>query len=474
MAQDTNNFLSNVVNINSVILKNFNGILNDITLSVQGIEIYESIYLNTITGCVKILDAADLPQEMPIIGEEYITIDINLPGGEQGKNFIFEDFRIYKMTDRVIRSDKIQSYTLWFISKEAIKNFETKVSKIWKQETSDKIVKDIFARLESDKNDTFEIESTMGVHTYIATNENPFNILNYLASNRSINSKKLSDYMFFENLDSENSTTKFNFVSLNSLYEQEPIQTFSYGVKLIKNNNIDVISLPYSVDEIKFSKNFDILESKIYGMYNQTYIYYDMLRKKYVVQKNTNEDIFKESGMYRADGQESNQLYASNAKNYSEYFKFVHVNTFPSSISNIKDINNKSNRGIENRSGRSTNTWINTYGTKDDKVSTMLEKTLYRRKALMEEFEVNKINLNDLSGNYKYTIGKTVTFNKPHIRLNKTEAEVKNDGPYDKYISGKYLITGTNHIIKISDSSNWEYKTSLEISKNSVKTAYNI
>lgn len=465
-------FRPNTIALNGIYITTHKGEILSVTDLVQRIEFYESVYVNNVYGFVELADGTDLPQTAPLIGEESITININLPGNTSASNFVFEKFKIYKITDRHIIDDKLQRYRLWFISNEAVSNFETKISRSWRQETTDQIVRYAFGQLNSPKLDTLNIEQTIGVHNYVGTNISPFEIINYLASSRSINRKNLSDFVFFESLDTSSTNkekkTRFNFVSLNSLCEKEAIVQFYFGPFNVRVDD-KIRSYPCNIEDIEISKGFDILESKMSGMYNQTFIYYDMLRKKYVFQKNNYEEVFNESKNYKIDGLNSNKIFVNNSNTPSEFIKFVHVSGFPGKISSKREINNTTNRAVERKRERSTNRWIDTFGSREDKVSSLVEKTLYRRRVLMQEFENNKILLNNISGNYSYSIGNTVIFNKPHIQLNKTQA-IRERGTYDKYISGKYLITGTNHVIKLTDKMNWEYKTHLEISKNSVKS----
>lgn len=472
----TNNFISNVVKVNSIELTSYSGLVLNIMEMVVRIDLYESIYDNVLKGSISIIDANGLLESLPIIGEEYVDIDIILPGLDTFQNLKLSKLRIFKITDRVVKNDKIQNYKLWFISNEQIASIETKISKVWYQETTDTIVRDVFSKLNSDKEDTFDIEATKGIQNYVAKNESPFKILNYLASTRSINNSKLSDYVFFESLDNSNSSnsTKFNFKSLSTLCSQQEIATFSYNPLKVRNtinSPMGTNVMPLTAENIEFNKGFDIINSKTSGMYNQTYIYYDILRKSYVVQKTEYDEIFDETKEYKVDGESSSKTFTKNTNTPSEFYNLIYVCGFPSKISSSNEINNVKNSSLNKKANRSSNKWISMYGERNDKVSTLLEETIYRRNVLLQEFENNKVFLKNISGNYNYTIGKTIVFNLPHIRLNKTEAKIDNSDEYDKYQSGKYLITKTHHVIEMEEQTNWTFKTHMEISKNSFKTS---
>ena len=328
------------------------------------------------------------------------------------------------------------------------------------------MVTEVFTLLGSKK--VLDIEDTVGVHNYISTNLAPFQVLNYLASHRSIDSHKLSDFMFFESLDVINKTTKFNFKSLGYLSQlQNSIATFTYRPVIVNNPQGNI--QPYNVENISFKKGFNIIESKLKGLYNQTFVYYDMLRKKYVVQKNTYDDVFNESKDMRIEGPNSNKPFYNNTGAYGENVTVVHTTSFPSRVSNSKDMSNVNNRGMETKAGRGTNTYIAKTGLSSDKTSTLLEETLYRRKVLLSEFENNTIQLNDISGNYCYTVGSVIEFEKPHLRLDKNNAIESSSETYDIFISGRYLITKSRHHIRRGDRLNWLYKNYLEVSKNTIK-----
>jgi hypothetical protein len=459
-------FISNTVKVNSIKLTSYKGREIDITNMVREINIYESIYSNGIDGSIDIIDSREMIQFLPIIGEETLEVDIILPGTDSSSNFIFKDFRIFRITDRTIKSHKVQNYKLWFSSKEKIINLEKRVCKSYKSQTSEDIVKSIFDEyLDSTK--ALETESTIGVHNYIATNLNPLQAINYICGFRSINNNKLSDFFFFESLDSNNKTSKYNYKSLGSLSQGAEVVEFDYKPKSGINTN-NVYTYPYVITGINFSNGFDIFQSKKNGLYNQTYVYYDLLRKKYVFQKSNYDDFFNETKGKKLETN-SNKMFGTNTESYGEFFDIIYSTGFPERTNSSQDFSSTSNKTAEKRKSRSTNNYINSHTGTVDTLSTLLEQTVSRRKVLVEEFETNKIILNEISGNYKYTIGNVIIFNKPNIVFDSDLVSKESGSMYDSFISGRYLITKNRHVITRSESSNWSYKNHLEISKNTFK-----
>ena len=85
-----NSFISNTLRVNHIILTNFQGQTLDITNLILGVDIYENIYANALTGTIDVIDSNDLVEFFPIIGEETIHIDIILPGFSDDSNFILD------------------------------------------------------------------------------------------------------------------------------------------------------------------------------------------------------------------------------------------------------------------------------------------------------------------------------------------------------------------------------------------------
>lgn len=457
-------FRLNTIKINSVTIFNYNGSKDrTITDMVFEINIFESIYANIISGTIKIIDSNDLMQFLPIIGKESISIDCILPGEDEKNNWLIEDFQIYKVTDRKIISDKVQEYTLWFASPEYIINAGKRVTKSWSNKTVDQIVQDIFDNnLKSTTDKKLNISTkTLGNQTYIAPAWRPLEVINWLTENRAINKNNLADYMFFESFSSDAKKTEFNFLSLSELTKQSPVAKFTYE-PMNMSQKTPTLKLS-NVESISIQKDLDSLRLKLKGLYNQTNIYFDPVRKKYVTEKIKYKDIYDKTSEYK---------FGKISPILDEDFdpgvtSFIMVNEFPISISANKGINNIITKSVEKKPKQMDEEYMRKNGNSEN--SYMLEKVLKIRAVLMTEFEMFKVNLEGVSGNYlKYGVGKVVEFEKPHI-VNNRDVTFESTGTLqDTLLSGNYLITKIRHVIRRTQG-NFEYKNYIEISKNSFK-----
>lgn len=446
---------TNYIVVKSVILKNYKGTSLDIENLVSNIDIFESIYNSTITGYIDIVDSNDLIQFFPLIGDETIEFEFLL--SENSDEFIsFGEFRIYKISNREIRNDKVQVYRLWFTSFETITNIENRVSKSYNEKEVYKIISDLFKNLKSSKQ--LETEKTSGIISFISPTLHPLEAINYLASSKSVLDNN-ADFVFFESLDQESKSTKFYFKSLNKLLQQdnEPITTLKYIQKNYNTNEFTYITAP---EDIIFKKGFDVIESKMMGLYSQNIIHYDPLRKRYEVQKINYDD-------YTFNKKENNKIFSDNEKdNFNEFYRFVLSADFPSRISNNKNKDNSRNKGSSQKKKRNDIGYINENDRQisNDMISTVLSK----RAILLQEFENNKIYINGISGSFNYNVGKVINFEKPHIVNNRNHYIEEYGTNFDLFISGRYLITKAHHSIS-KDSNNYTFKTYMEISKNSFK-----
>lgn len=302
---------------------------------------------------------------------------------------------------------------------------------------------------------------TLGNQTYIAPAWRPLEVINWLTENRAINKNNLADYMFFESFSSDAKKTEFNFLSLSELTKQSPVAKFTYEPMNISQEK-PTLKLS-NVESISIQKDLDSLRLKLKGLYNQTNIYFDPVRKKYVTEKIKYKDIYDKTSEYK---------FGKISPILDEDFdpgvtSFIMVNEFPISISANKGINNIITKSVEKKPKQMDEEYMRKNGNSEN--SYMLEKVLKIRAVLMTEFEMFKVNLEGVSGNYlKYGVGKVVEFEKPHI-VNNRDVTFESTGTLqDTLLSGNYLITKIRHVIRRTQG-NFEYKNYIEISKNSFK-----
>ena len=386
----------------------------DILPVVQDIVIFESIFTQSITGIITILDTTDLVNNGPIIGEEKLQIKLLTPQVNEKPDTIIDYTKtpldIYKIGGLRGDGEKASVLSLHFASQEVYKNAISKISRSYKGSCSD-IVDKIFRDkeyLDSDKEIT--IEETNGLRKIIFPSMKPFKAIDMLC--RQSNSKNFKDspsYLFYE-------TTKgYNFRSVDGLCSQEPKMTYEENVPDrveggVKNvdvnlrtiNEFAVIGPRNTTDNIyegMLSSNI-----KIHDIYNKkinyfTYNYFDEFDK----------DIHLEDKPYISESKD--KLSNKGLADYSNAMNFVTI------TSNGKSFDEPDNYPY----------------APDD-----LEKIVMRRNSRLRQFQ-NSITLNMMiPGNTFIKAGDVLEIK---IGASSTVTDRTNDPNY----TGKYLITKIRH-----------------------------
>ena len=182
-----------------VALISLSGNIAGIKSSITELNIYESLTNNFISGDVTFVDTADLLDEMPIIGAEYLDFKIRTPIRSSyrdpttsttkpgtktffdygGYNFTNVRMSVYKIGTKKPLSDNTQMVTLNFCSPEMIRNQNVRVSRAF-DGPYDKAVADLFKK-------SFGLNSKK--RCYIQPTKNNFRLvwaLPYLQSNHRV------------------------------------------------------------------------------------------------------------------------------------------------------------------------------------------------------------------------------------------------------------------------------------------------
>lgn len=401
------------------------GFFQDITAQVITIQVYEDLFSPFISGSLILKESIDFVNLFPFIGEETLELEITTPAIKTGS--IKGTFYIYKLTDRELVGDRSVVYQLHFISPEAVIDLNKKISKIYSGNVGDivtDVVKDKLNGLQSSKR--LKVEPTTQDTAFISNFWSPVKIITYATEN-AVNRNGSPSYTFFENRDG------FNFVSLESLYDQKVYQDFVYdrysrdnvaGGGTVRNVEKDF----KRITSINIATGFDYMDRIMGGAFASKAISYDLTNKKYNV-----------------------KIYTM----FDKYTKQYHLNKFP--ITSDKLVF-RSNALLVNYPRQ-----LNTFNGFED---TSNIKTFQERLSLMKLAESNKISIT-VPGRTDYTVGQLVS-----VSLHKVEQITQDDRDIrDKMFSGKYLISAINHhITKKEHECHMELiKESLELDLNKVR-----
>lgn len=373
-------------------ITNFDGVTIDLMPFFLTIDIQEDLFVPVASGNIKLIDSSNLYENLPIIGEESITIKYKDFNGDA----VTRKFSVYSVSARERSTERGSVYVLDFCSPELLSNRNTKYSKSYKNKEVYKIFEDAINKTETEK--TLNIENTVGIQSFIASNMYPFDVCSQMAS-RAISSKgSKGSYLFFEDFE------KFNFISIESLIEADPIKYYVGDASLASSKGAMYIFTNY-----RFQEPVNNIKRKMSGAQGVEVKTLDLLNRKMV----------------------DNSYDHYDDKSYSK------INRVNSSNPDLKTTSTKykykSKQGL---------TKLVVKGA-DENFNSMKNDVLGVRYNVFSSY-MNGPKLHaEIPFNARLTIGMMIDVTIPQ-QDPLEESDVPED---DKYIQGKYLITALRHII---------------------------
>ena len=402
------------------------------TFDVSGIfaelNIFDSILMPCMSGNIVIKDAIGLSKRLLFDGSEYLVVNIT-KSGETNSTNILKNFRIYKQTDRKNVNQNTELYILHFVSEELIYSEQQKVSQHYKG-TYDQIAVSILLNYLKVSNKKIGIvEKTRGVHNSIVPLLTPFETVQWL-SKRAVNSDNKANFLFFEN------KVGFNFVSLSTLYANDPLLTINFDTK----NLSDAVNNEFlGIRNFNFTVSFDFLENVRNGFFANKFIGFDILTRTI---QTTYLDI------------------------NNNFKKGKTLNDYPTASSAVNRENRDASQMYDSKvvlypfqTSRFDTTYVK---TNDNAAATIIDDThtyIPQRKATLNNLLQRRMNVT-LPGNFAISSGFVLNLNAHGYSVNDGER-------LDKSISGKYLIVGTRHMIKPE-----KHETICEISSDSTNVPF--
>jgi hypothetical protein len=399
---------------------------------------YEDIFSFVVSGSLTVRDAMGYISYFQLDGTE--TLNISLGKFADGPKINLA-MRVYKVDNRKsVGNMTSEYYTLYFCSEELILSQQSKISKSFNGFEVSKIITNIL----NDKNDgldvgeskkTFggnlkqiDIDDTLGVYNFALGYMNPFEAISYVSMYaQPADGGVGADMLFYETKDG------FKFKSLQTLYKQDVYRAYFYNPK---NTNENFSQKLTNVITYEIVKPFDMLHEIDAGTFSNRLISLDPLTRTKTI---TDYDYTKDGG----------KMLNANDPVYSPLNRLEkRVETSP--LSNIKVV--MSNAGRQNVNYITENDTIE-LGGKDTFIETWGPHRLSQLNLM--NFTTVKIAV---VGDPGLTVGKTIYFNIYNLAQ-----DTGSPDNFDKYYSGKYLITAVRHVIQSPET----YQTILEISKDS-------
>ena len=421
-------------NLEEALLISPTGNVTDLLTDVVIVEmnIFEDMFKSSITGSIIVTDTNDIVSKIPIVGQEYLTLKIRTPTLTLEKDiidFTENPFAVHKISLRRELTTGGQTYELKFISQEAIKNSQRKISKSYSGNKAN-IGDIVFDLLSEDKNGVQSskeifIEPTTGKRKYVIPNMNPFSAITTL-SNEAVSKSQDGNnpsphYLFFENKNG------IHFRSLQSLFDHDAKDLFHVGDMGFDEEEIDG-----DPESGKLIQNFrrilayeirtrkDLFLNSASGMLGGRLITHDIYKKNYDVREYNylDDDDF---GQHKRLSDEGDAFRVYNVDRF-ESTDFSKAKTHLIPIS------------------KTTKNFDAHYTTSDEldgnSDSNRLQETYLQRQSRLMEIG-NGISIQmSVNGRTSLTVGDIIFITIPSIRGSDTENEL---------YTGKYLIVKLRH-----------------------------
>ena len=364
------------------------------------VQIFEDIFSPFITGTITITESFDLINKLPLIGEEFLILDLTTPGFEKR---IKGRFYVFKCSEKVAIRDKLSGYTLSFISIDAVNDLNIRLNNAWSGFCSDiafRLIAKDKAGVQTEK--PINIEDTINGIKFVCNNWSPVKAINYVAE-KSVNKDGISSYLFFENRDG------FNFVSLHTLYQGNTIQDFIFDNYERTETNVgdtirDIEQDYKRIVSMSMPDGFDFIDRLSKGMFTSNLTSYDMVTKRFKRQYFSYQE---------------------------EFNKIPHLNKFPL---NSTEVISAPDSLVYNKIKHTA-----MHNGFDDVSNS--DKFLFRLSALANT-QGFKLRVETL-GRTDYTVGKVISLKTFRIE----SVNDKSNDLVDPTYTGKYLISAVKHTV---------------------------
>lgn len=415
----------------------------------EELNLFDSLFLPVISGNILIVDAVQLSKRLALDGSEVIGMTLS-KGSITGFASFKKSYRVYKQTDRRNRNQNSESYILHFVSDELIFSEQQKVNQSYESTYSDVVEKILTNYLKIPSKNRGDFQSSYGIRKIVIPNLSPLDAIEW-CSKRALGVKNSPEYLFFCNAEG------YNFISLSVLLTKKPILNISFTPKNLGDG--DEFYEMSRARNYEVLSQFDLMDKLQDGVNAGKFLGFDPLTRSFASQEFNFDKLYQlidHGNKNPIDTEIHNRDKETTTKNTFDTKQALNV---------YNQIRGKSNYVKENDP---------TSISKNEPY----ELIVAQRKALLSNLMTRRLKI-VMPGNFQLTSGKNVNFETSGFGAHSKGQE----GSQDTSVSGKYVITGTRHILSLtrhltiievaSDSTN-DVKTYVSNSdQNKVATNYN-
>lgn len=400
----------------------------------SNIELFEDIFSPYMTGTIKMNESLNIPEVLPISGQE--TIEIEFKSNVENAEPITKMFRVYKLDRHLTdKQGKGQEYTLHLMSDGGIINYSQRCGYYVTGSVSEMVKTVVSKHFPSDVwENRFDVEKTNDNYSFVLPKSyTPFKSIAWLAGKAiSSSAGDYSPFLFYETFDG------YVFKSLTAIIKEGSSVVHDYYYT--KENAADADGSPTSlavdgplsavfhkVQTLEELSRFNMAENVMEGTISSKLAVHDLSKKEYREMLFREPDVFDATTNlgdmpYYKPCEKDDPIYFNNPCAY--YYLPVTSFTVYDDIKQIKD-------------------------------NMKFEDYFLKRKYIINSMLTQKIVIS-VYGDSTKRVGQVINLYVPKVSADQAVQEEKKD----KNLSGKYLITSIRHTFGKS------YSCKMELSRN--------
>jgi len=431
---------------------------------IQKVDLYESIWDNTISGSIDILENIGLPEYLPIVGVETIGIVFQVDANDPNTapTTFARTFRVVGLKNQTFPRHDWRMYTLVLVTHEFVQSVSGRICRAFRDTTCEDAVTNILRKDLDVETSRVDVEPTFGVMVDITVpNYTPLQAVNFFTILAKTEDNKNSNFLFYETMAGKVNNVPlsngvFHFRSAASLIKSgrdldanNELVTYQMDSGAITTiDTITVNDIMTAGMRLHQNQGFDLLFDIGSGMLRSQMIHLDFLARQ-IGAKVANNAV---------------------DSRYTETFdSTTHLDNYPVYPRNFDKSVDKNVRIFTVPSNQWSSKSKYVLSLEDQPIQRLHESIVLRNRQLKELRHVEA--LLDVPGNPKISAGSVVRVNYPSSRVllgngNLSMTDSQQPGP-TPYYSGRHLVTAVHHILLTKSPGSMEYRMNLQVNRDS-------
>lgn len=240
----------------------------DVTSFFAGIYIFTTLDSPTWSCQIKMLDTSNLITNLPIIHGTKIDISVETAAGNSSDGLKEFTFYVYKISDKEIKNQKTETYTLHCAPYEFLLNNTKRVTAKYETMKVTDIIQDVAKK---HLNLSLNVTASDNNNDVLINNWTPFISIGWLLKQAHINGR--ADFLFFQSANNQ-----WTLETIENLYSNTKYKLKDRLVYRIQNigNRKD----PYQILKHSF-EHVDVQQNMQNGYYKSTTVSFDFRKKNW-------------------------------------------------------------------------------------------------------------------------------------------------------------------------------------------------